>query len=68
MELKINNQTKHFSGDCLTVQTLLDLEIPKKQNGIALAINNMVIPKSDWSSHLIKETDAVLIISATQGG
>ncbi|KDN56794.1 sulfur carrier protein ThiS [Flavobacterium seoulense] len=68
MELKINNQTKHFAIDSLTVQALLDLEIPEKQNGIALAINNTVIPKSNWNSHLIQETDDILIISATQGG
>ena len=68
MELKINNQTKQFATDSLTVQALLDLEIPVKQNGIAFAINNTVIPKSDWNSHLIKETDDILIISATQGG
>ncbi|TDD96624.1 sulfur carrier protein ThiS [Flavobacterium cellulosilyticum] len=68
MELKINNQHKQFAADSLTVQALLDLEIPEKQNGIALAINNTVIPKSDWNSHLIQETDDILIISATQGG
>ncbi len=68
MELKINNQTKHFATGSLTVQALLDLEIPEKQNGIALAINNTVIPKSNWNSHPIQETDDILIISATQGG
>jgi sulfur carrier protein len=68
MELKINNQTKQFATDSLTVQALLDLEIPEKQNGIALAINNTVIPKYDWKSYLIQETDDILIISATQGG
>ena len=68
MELKINNKTKHFATDSLTVQTLLDLEIPEKQNGIAVAINNTVIPKSNWNSHPIQETDDILIISATQGG
>ncbi|RTY71547.1 sulfur carrier protein ThiS [Flavobacterium sp. LB2P53] len=68
MELKINNQTKQFATDSLTVQALLDLEIPIKQNGIAVAINNSIIPKSDWNSHIIQETDNILIISATQGG
>ena len=68
MELKINNQTKQFAADSLTVRALLDLEIPVKQNGIALAINNTVIPKSNWNFHLIQETDDILIISATQGG
>jgi sulfur carrier protein len=68
MELKINNQTKQFATDSLTVQALLDLEIPIKQNGIAVAINNTVIPKSNWNLHPIQETDDILIISATQGG
>jgi sulfur carrier protein len=68
MELKINNQIKHFPLDSLTVQALLDIEIPEKQNGIALAINNTVIPKSDWNSHFLNTTDDILIISATQGG
>jgi sulfur carrier protein len=68
MELKINNKTKQFAADSLTVQALLDLEIPIKQNGIAVAINNTVIPKSDWNSHAITATDAILIITATQGG
>lgn len=68
MELKINNQTKQFETDSLTVQALLDLEIPIKQNGIAVAINNTVIPKSNWNLHPLQETDDILIISATQGG
>ncbi len=68
MELKINNETKQFQLDSLTVQALLDLEIPLKQNGIAVAINNTVIPKSNWDSHCLLETDDILIISATQGG
>ena len=68
MELKINNQTKQFATDSLTVQALLDLEIPIKQNGIAVAINITVIPKSNWNSHIIQETDDILIITATQGG
>lgn len=68
MELKINNQTKQFAPDSLTAQALLDLEIPDKQNGIAVAINNTVIPKSDWNTHPLTENDEILIISATQGG
>lgn len=68
MEIKVNNQIKKITSNSFTVQALLDLEIPNKQNGIALAINNVVIPKSNWNSHYIKEKDEILIISATQGG
>ncbi|WP_300566974.1 sulfur carrier protein ThiS [Flavobacterium sp.] len=68
MELKINNQLKQFAPDSLTVQALLNLEIPSRQNGIAVAINQTVIPKWHWDSHYLNETDDILIISATQGG
>lgn len=68
MELKINNQIKQFQADTLSIQALLDIEIPKKQNGIAVAINSNVIPKSNWDNQLVSESDDILIISATQGG
>ncbi|SHI41177.1 sulfur carrier protein ThiS [Flavobacterium terrae] len=68
MELKINNQVKQFEATTLSVQDLLDLEFPNKQNGIAFAINNSVIPKTDWATTTLSETDDILIITATQGG
>jgi sulfur carrier protein len=68
MELKINQQIKQFNAESLSVQSLLDLEIPNKQNGIAVAVNNTVVPKLNWNQHLVQETDEILIISATQGG
>jgi sulfur carrier protein len=68
MELTINQQIKQFDADALSIQALLDIEIPKKQNGIAVAVNNTVIPKPSWKAHFLNETDEILIISATQGG
>ncbi|WP_338841356.1 sulfur carrier protein ThiS [Flavobacterium ginsenosidimutans] len=68
MELKINQQTKKFNTETLSVQSLLDLEIPHKQNGIAVAVNNTVVPKLKWNEFFVQETDDILIISATQGG
>ncbi|AYN06283.1 MULTISPECIES: sulfur carrier protein ThiS [unclassified Flavobacterium] len=68
MELKINQQTKQFNTETLSVQALLDLEIPNKQNGIAVAVNNTVVPKLNWNEFHVQETDEILIISATQGG
>ncbi|MGX7667224.1 sulfur carrier protein ThiS [Flavobacterium pedocola] len=68
MELKINNQHKQFAAETLSVQALLDLEFPNKQNGLAFAINNSVIPKTDWATTPLSEADEILIITATQGG
>ena len=68
MELKINNQITQFQANALSIQDMLDIEIPKKQSGIAVAINNTVIPKSNWNNHFLSQSDEILIISATQGG
>jgi sulfur carrier protein len=68
MEITINDLKKEFIQSALTVQQLLDIEIPEKQKGIAVAINNMVIPKTEWHLKTINAGDNVLIIKATQGG
>lgn len=68
MELKINNQYKQFDCESISAQALLDLEFSNRQDGIALAVNNTVIPKTHWESTLLNETDDILIITATQGG
>lgn len=69
MEIKINNQVKFFENkENFTVQQLLDLEIPDKQKGIAVAIAAQVVPKSQWSETMLHHQDEVLIIKATQGG
>jgi len=47
---------------------MLDEVIPEKQRGIAIAINNSVIPKINWHNQFLKHNDEVLIIKATQGG
>lgn len=68
MEITINDQPKKLNQTSLTIQQLLDLEIPEKQKGIAVAINNTVVPRNDWPSKQISQNDSILIIKATQGG
>lgn len=68
MNIQINNQSKTYQFDTLSVQQLLDIERPNDQKGIAIAIKQMVIPKHLWSTHFVQEGDSILIITATQGG
>lgn len=67
MDIKLNNQHTTLP-DHFTLQQLLDLVIPNTQKGIAMAVNSMVIAKTEWDKHLLKNNDDVLIIKATQGG
>ncbi|TYB78012.1 sulfur carrier protein ThiS [Bizionia gelidisalsuginis] len=61
------NEKKHSFPQSITLfEVLTQLEI--SQNGIAIAINNNIIQKSKWPKTTLANTDALLIIKATQGG
>ncbi len=36
--------------------------------GLAIAVNNAVVPRANWESFLLNENDTITIIRATQGG
>jgi len=67
MQISLNDIAKEVGGQT-TVQQLLNEFHGDKQNGIAVAVNENVVPKKEWHSHLLNEKDNVLIIKATQGG
>lgn len=66
MQIHINQQPYETNA-----QTLLELLTEKQlsqKTGIAVALNQQVIPRSLWSEKKIQENDAITIITATQGG
>ena len=67
MEILINNQ-KHTVVEDITLQTIANTQLGSKQKGVAIAINETVIPKSNWETQFIQSNDHILIIKATQGG
>jgi len=67
MEITFNNHTKKIAAET-SVALLLAQLIGEQQKGIAVAINETVIPKQQWESYTIQPNDKVLVIKATQGG
>ena len=67
MEIIVNNIKKVIPEQC-SLFWLANEELGEKQNGIAIAVNENVIPKKEWTNYLLKEHDKILIIKATQGG
>jgi sulfur carrier protein len=52
-------------------QLLIDLLTARGINeprGLAVAVNDLVVPRADWPTHALHEHDRVTIIRATQGG
>lgn len=63
----ILNQTELCVDNNLTLCNLLK-EQNIKPEGIAVAINNKIISKSDWAETTLCESDKITVIQATYGG
>jgi sulfur carrier protein len=66
MHIHINQQL--YNTNALTLWEVLAEKKLTQKTGIAVALNQEVIPRSLWSEQKIEENDAVTIITATQGG
>ena len=66
MKLLINSEQKDFSGK--NISELVQSLSMVSTNGIALAVNEKVVPKTEWEKFELKENDKILLIKATQGG
>ena len=67
MEITFNNHPQQIKEQS-SVQIIINDLIGEKQNGIAVAVNETVVPKTNWDSYLLQPNDKVLVIKATQGG
>ncbi len=68
MELTINHTRKTFAILPENLEALIALELPGKKKGIAVALNNRIIPLSAWAETILSDKDSILIITAAQGG
>ncbi len=67
MNVFINNEKREIANQKTLIELLTDIQ-KDSARGIAVAINNEVIPKITWSKYALQENDRVTIIKATQGG
>lgn len=67
MEVTINNQNHLLNEACSIAQMLTHVRF-SETNGLAIAVNQTIISKSNWDRHVLNPGDQVIIIKATQGG
>ncbi len=67
MEIRINNSVLNVADDC-SLLALLEQQGLAANKGIALAINDTVLPRDKWATYVIATNDNITIIRATQGG
>ncbi|PCJ87292.1 MAG: thiamine biosynthesis protein ThiS [Flavobacteriales bacterium] len=67
MTVLVNNEPRPLDSGTMLQNLLQEIDIAE-QKGFAVAVNNEVIPKTNWDTHSLQENDNILIITATQGG
>lgn len=66
MKVFINQEEKNINESHSLKLLLESLDV--SSIGIAIAVNQTVIPKDSWDKFTLKENDELLLIRATQGG
>jgi sulfur carrier protein len=62
----VNNTPRLFKANTTLEEIISELGI--SVNGIAVAVNEIIITKNEWNTKTLHERDEVLVIRATQGG
>ncbi len=67
MEIQINQSTYSFEASKTIDEVLEQLDLPRHK-GVAIAVNNAVIPQTEWNNYALQNADKVLLIKASAGG
>ncbi len=67
MKIFINREIQETEANTNLFQLLNNFNI-YAEKGIAVAVNNEVIPRTEWQNFIVNENDKITVITATQGG
>jgi len=68
MKLTMNGAQTEVAPKTTLEQLLAAHEIRHDVKGVAVAINETVVPRGSWNTHPLKDGDTIEIIHAVQGG
>lgn len=68
MEVVINGEKRTIENVGTIEQLLAELSLPGNRRGIAVAVNDTVVPRSQWKTVRIAAGDRIEVIRAVQGG
>ena len=67
MNITINGQPHEIADNSNLIDVLDKIRI-ENRFGMAIAVNNVVVPKTKWEKHIVQNQDDILIINAIFGG
>lgn len=66
MKVQVNNKEVEIFPTSTITQLTAQLELPAQ--GIAIAVNNQMVPRNEWERFFLQENDNLVIIKAACGG
>ncbi|WP_437611648.1 sulfur carrier protein ThiS [Erwinia sp. V71] len=66
MKIVVNDEPMTLTSP-LSLSELLE-QLARHQPGTALAVNQAIVPRDRWPSHLLQEGDELVIFQAIAGG
>ncbi len=67
MTIHVNDQPRTVNDGAQLADLLRELGLAERK-GVAIAINDDVVPRAAWSTRALADGERVLVIQATQGG
>ncbi len=64
----VNNTPHELATNQLLIDLLASLGQTPQTRGLAVAVNDTVVPRAEWATHAVQPHDRILLIRATQGG
>ena len=68
IHVTVNGQRTDIERDVVLVEMLRGLGILESAPGVAVAVNDTVVPRGRWTTQRLKDGDVIEIIRAVQGG
>lgn len=68
MELNVNGKRVDMENSDTLLALLARFDIAPDATGVAVAVNDTVVPRQKWAATTLQEQDKVEIIHAVQGG
>ncbi|MGL5272590.1 MAG: sulfur carrier protein ThiS, partial [Phocaeicola sp.] len=62
MNILINNKESEVEAQTTVAQLASQLALPDK--GVAIAINNQMVPRATWEERMLQPADSLVIIQA----
>lgn len=66
MKISVNNKETEIANGGTLADLAAQLELPAQ--GVAIAVNNKMVPRAQWNDTILNENDSLVIIKAACGG